>query len=50
MVLMHAKNGHRVQKVNGYTSDCDEDHELMLHANDSACVAKECGTLSLEHG
>ena len=27
--------------------DCDEGDELMLHGNDSVCVAKECGTLSL---
>ena len=26
--------------------DCDEGYELMLQGNDSACVAKECGTFS----
>ena len=32
-----------VDAVNGYTCDCDEDHELMLLINGSVCVAKECG-------
>ena len=29
-----------VDKVNGCTCDCDEDHEPMLQANGSACVAR----------
>ena len=29
-----------VNKVKGYTCDCDEDHELMLQVNGSACVAR----------
>ena len=29
-----------VDKVNGYTCDCDEDHELMLQVNSSAFVAR----------
>ena len=32
--------GDCVNKVNGYTRDCDEDHELMLRVNGSACVAR----------
>ena len=43
-------NGNCVDKVNGHTCNCDAGHELMLQGNDSGCVAKECGTLSLEHG
>ena len=48
-------DGNCVDKVNGYTCNCDAGHELMLQENDSVCVAKECGTflslsLSLEHG
>ena len=35
-----------VDAVNGYTCDCDEDHELMLLINGSVCVAKECGISS----
>ena len=29
-----------VDKVNGYTCDCDEDLELMLQVSGSACVAR----------
>ena len=32
--------GDCVDKVNGHTCDCDEDHELMLRVNGSACVAR----------
>ena len=32
--------GDCVDKVNGYTCDCDEDHELMLQLNGSTCVAR----------
>ena len=28
------------EQVNGYTCDCDEDLELMLQVNGSACVAR----------
>ena len=34
------RTGDCVDKVNGYTCDCDEDHELMLQINGSACVAR----------
>ena len=34
------KTGDCVDKVNVYTCDCDEDHELMLQVNGSACVAR----------
>ena len=37
------RNGNCVDKVNGYTCDCDEDSELMLPVNGSVCVAEECG-------
>ena len=40
-------DGHCVDKVNGYTCNCDAGHELMLQENDSVCVAKECGTFPL---
>ena len=36
------RNGNCADEVNGYTCDCDEDHELMLLVNGSGCVAKEC--------
>ena len=39
-------NGNCVDKVNGYTCDCDEDYELMLHVNGSVTVAKECEIFS----
>ena len=32
------RTGDCVDKVNGYTCDCDEDHELMLQENGSAGV------------
>ena len=35
------RTGDCVDKVNGYTCDGDEDHELMLQINGSACVACE---------
>ena len=35
-----------VDKVKGYTCDCDEGYELMLQGNDSVCVTKECGIFS----
>ena len=35
--------GNCVDKVNGYTCDCDEDHELMLWVNGSVCVAMNVG-------
>ena len=38
---LHAcRTGDCVDKVNGYTCDCDEDRELMLQLNGSACVAR----------
>ena len=38
--LNACRTGDCVDKVNGYTCDCDEDHELMLRVNGSACVAR----------
>ena len=32
--------GDCINNVNGYTCDCDEDHELMLQVNGPACVAR----------
>ena len=32
------RNGNCVDEVNGYTCDCDEDHELMLLVNGPVCV------------
>ena len=34
--------------VNGYTCDCDEDHELMLQLNGSACVARNVKNFLLQ--
>ena len=34
------RTGDCVDKVNGYTCDCDADHQLMLQVNGSACVAR----------
>ena len=34
------RTGDCVDKVNGHTCDCDEDLELMLQVNGSACVAR----------
>ena len=46
------RTGDCVDKVNGYTCDCDEDHELMLQVNGSVCVAKiegvRCDTVLAE--
>ena len=38
--LNACRNGDCVDKVNFYTCDCDEDHELMLQISGSACVAR----------
>ena len=38
--LNACRTGDCVDKVNGCTCDCDEDHELMLQVNGSACVAR----------
>ena len=38
--LNACRTGECVDKVNGYTCDCDGDHELMLQVNRSACVAR----------
>ena len=38
--LNACRTGNCVDKVNGYTCDCDEDRELMLQVNGSACVAR----------
>ena len=38
--LNACRTGDCVDKVNGYTCDCDEDHELMLQVTGSACVAR----------
>ena len=35
------RDGNSVDKVNGYTCNCDAGHELMLQENGSVCVAKE---------
>ena len=37
--LNACRTGDCVNKVNGYTCDCDDDHEL-LQVNGSACVAR----------
>ena len=34
------RTGDCVDKVNGYTCDCDEDHELTLQVYGSACVTR----------
>ena len=38
--LNACRTGDCVEKVNGYTCDCDEDRELMLQLKGSACVAR----------
>ena len=38
--LNACRTGDSIDKVNGYTCDCDEDHELMLQVNGSVCVAR----------
>ena len=38
--LNACRTGDCVDKVNGYTCDCDEDHELMLQVNGSTCVVR----------
>ena len=38
--LMRVEPATCVDKVNGYTCDCDEDHELMLQVHGSVCVAR----------
>ena len=38
--LKACRTGDCVDKVNGCTCDCDEDRELMLQVNGSACVAR----------
>ena len=35
------RNENCVDEVNGYTCDCDEDHELMLQVDGPVCVANE---------
>ena len=40
-------DGNCVDKVNGYTCNCDAGRELMLQEHHSVCVAKECGTFPL---
>ena len=44
------RNENCVDEVNGYTCDCDEEHELVLQVNGSVGAAKECEIFSLEHG
>ena len=39
-VSLACRIGDCVDKVNGYMCDCDENHELMLRVNGSACVAR----------
>ena len=34
------RNGDCVDKVNCFTCDCDEHHELMLQVNGSTCVVR----------
>ena len=46
--LNACRSGDCVDKVNGYTCDCDEDHELMLHVNGSACVARNVKNFFLQ--
>ena len=38
--LNACRTGDCVDKVNGYTCDCDENRKLMLQVNGSACVAR----------
>ena len=38
--LNACRTGDCVNKVNGYMCDCNEDHELILQVNGSACVAR----------
>ena len=46
--LNACRTGDCVDKVNGYTCDCDEDHELMLQLNGSACVARNVKNFLLQ--
>ena len=46
--LNACRTGDCVDKVNGYTCDCDEDHELMLQLNGSACVARNVKKILLQ--
>ena len=46
--LNACKTGDCVDKVNGYTCDYDEDHELMLQLNGSACVARNVKNILLQ--
>ena len=46
--LNACRTGDCVDKVNGYTCDCDEDHELMLQVNGSACVARNVKNFLLQ--
>ena len=46
--LNACRTGDCVNKVNGYTCDCDEDHELMLQVNGSACVARNVKNFLLQ--
>ena len=38
--LNACRTGDCVNKVNRYTCDCDEDHELMLQVDGSPCVVR----------
>ena len=46
--LNACRTGDCVDKVNGFTCDCDEDHELMLQLNGSACVARNVKNFLLQ--
>ena len=46
--LNACRTGDCVDKVNGYTCDCDGDHELMLQVNGSACVARNMKNFLLQ--
>ena len=49
IVGLHAcRTSDWVDKVNGYTCDCDEDHELMLQVSGSACVARHVKNFLLQ--
>ena len=48
--LNACRTGDCVDKVNGYTCDCDEDHELMLQVNGSACVARNVNISLVRRG
>ena len=47
--LNACRTGDCVDKVNGDTCDCDEDHELMLQLNGSACVARNVKKFSFSN-